>query len=539
MQPAPLPSIFRATAVRELTRPAATVQPVLVRALLVAGFVIETQMLTVITAQRGSKYAGAGQKPDKIPMTLSIRLTEGGGPEAEPEGVRGGCTAQIVLQDRWSGGFGRTAGLAANYRTTFESIIADLDRALADMASAPFAPMECSVPAGLVAAGGPSALGRAIDRTNQALEATPGQRRPTPTGSVTLVLPEAYAEIDWTELQAMMTAGLLIATRPGALPERLAGEVGRVVATLETAAPPAGASPGTVQIELDAAARPVIDFLSLQSELRGKLPLRTLQVCTTCRLEKVINPDFQKLQAKNRRLRILSTTVGGAISPHGVSAFLLIGRLAQLKLLDPDFVCPRCQGMTAESSLVTFCPRCGDRRAEAALRDCPHCKHDLRTEVTIGSLWEEGKPPVQAWSAGYGAPAGAVSGAWASSTVELGALPPPVPGTQVGGAAPASEAPPEYLSYPPPTWYAGPQADQTPTAAQPAAQTQPMPAIRPQPVPAIQTQPMPAIQRPVQAGTPPPAWHADPHGRHELRWWDGTRWTEHVFTRGVAAQDPV
>lgn len=34
-------------------------------------------------------------------------------------------------------------------------------------------------------------------------------------------------------------------------------------------------------------------------------------------------------------------------------------------------------------------------------------------------------------------------------------------------------------------------------------------------------------------------WAPDPHGRHELRWWDGSAWTAHVSDAGVAAVDPV
>lgn len=37
----------------------------------------------------------------------------------------------------------------------------------------------------------------------------------------------------------------------------------------------------------------------------------------------------------------------------------------------------------------------------------------------------------------------------------------------------------------------------------------------------------------------PPAWHPDPTGKHDHRWWDGTRWTEHVADRGVASVDPI
>jgi uncharacterized protein (AIM24 family) len=34
-------------------------------------------------------------------------------------------------------------------------------------------------------------------------------------------------------------------------------------------------------------------------------------------------------------------------------------------------------------------------------------------------------------------------------------------------------------------------------------------------------------------------WHPDPTGRHELRYWDGTQWTEHVSDRGAVATDPL
>ena len=35
-----------------------------------------------------------------------------------------------------------------------------------------------------------------------------------------------------------------------------------------------------------------------------------------------------------------------------------------------------------------------------------------------------------------------------------------------------------------------------------------------------------------------PGWQADPTGRHEVRYWDGSSWTEHVADRGEAGVDP-
>jgi hypothetical protein len=41
------------------------------------------------------------------------------------------------------------------------------------------------------------------------------------------------------------------------------------------------------------------------------------------------------------------------------------------------------------------------------------------------------------------------------------------------------------------------------------------------------------------AGASPAAWHPDPHGRHEQRWWDGREWTSLVADGGVEAEDPL
>jgi len=37
----------------------------------------------------------------------------------------------------------------------------------------------------------------------------------------------------------------------------------------------------------------------------------------------------------------------------------------------------------------------------------------------------------------------------------------------------------------------------------------------------------------------PAAWNPDPYGRHALRYWDGTQWTEHVSDEGRASVDPL
>ena len=49
----------------------------------------------------------------------------------------------------------------------------------------------------------------------------------------------------------------------------------------------------------------------------------------------------------------------------------------------------------------------------------------------------------------------------------------------------------------------------------------------------------PAASTPA-AATPsvPAGWYADPSGRYELRYWDGTEWTEHVSRAGQQFTDP-
>jgi hypothetical protein len=37
----------------------------------------------------------------------------------------------------------------------------------------------------------------------------------------------------------------------------------------------------------------------------------------------------------------------------------------------------------------------------------------------------------------------------------------------------------------------------------------------------------------------PAAWHPDPAGRHELRYWNGTAWTDDVSDGGVTTKDPA
>lgn len=36
-----------------------------------------------------------------------------------------------------------------------------------------------------------------------------------------------------------------------------------------------------------------------------------------------------------------------------------------------------------------------------------------------------------------------------------------------------------------------------------------------------------------------PDWYPDPTGRHQYRYWDGSRWTGHVADQGITSSDPL
>lgn len=48
----------------------------------------------------------------------------------------------------------------------------------------------------------------------------------------------------------------------------------------------------------------------------------------------------------------------------------------------------------------------------------------------------------------------------------------------------------------------------------------------------------PVASNAVSTPSVPADWYKDPAGRYEFRYWDGTKWTEHVSRGGVRYSDP-
>lgn len=65
-------------------------------------------------------------------------------------------------------------------------------------------------------------------------------------------------------------------------------------------------------------------------------------------------------------------------------------------------------------------------------------------------------------------------------------------------------------------------------------QTNPAPGSERHQQPSMHTTPQ---SQPSQSA--PGGWHADPTGRHQVRYFDGLRWTEHVGDGGIQARDPI
>ena len=102
--------------------------------------------------------------------------------------------------------------------------------------------------------------------------------------------------------------------------------------------------------------------------------------------------------------------------------------------------------------------------------------------------------------------------------------PTPEPVMAIAAAAPVEE---------PAGWAA---AVETPRAEPAAREPEPQPAAvatrtQPEPAPAAQPEQQPVV-------TTPAGWYPDPSGRFELRYWNGTAWTEHVARGGQQYTDP-
>ena len=359
----------------------ARARQVLATALRQAGLTVTGEQLGLVTAERGGRFSGLTLAPEKVPLAVIADL--------EPDGA--GCVVVLRIEDRWKLPLGRNWGAISVYRGVFEGLAGELDRALGGLGPTgdpgPWVhdlgeDVAAMRGAADVAAKFNKAIGRQTDRI---LEGAPQQAGTSTASGVTsleLVTEAAVVSLDASVIDAMLTTGRLVVDRPGGMPAPLVADVQRFVLGVEEqleAHVRHGPVTGVVRVPIEKSDVPVVAFLYQQSRLREHVPLRLLMQCTTCRLEKVVNPDLVRLRERARRGHALTGSLGMVISGRGgISPYVMLGRLAHLKKSEPDFVCPRCQGLDADECVVTFCPQCGERRDEAVLRSCRRCDFDFR-----------------------------------------------------------------------------------------------------------------------------------------------------------------
>ena len=455
-----------------------------------------SEQISMITARRGSQPLGAAQER-KLPVMLTATFRP----------TSSGCAVKVRLADAWHSGIGKVWGMNGPYRTLLGEIQTEIDGALEPIAGdIEFDRATVTLETRDVT--GVSIANATIARTGEAVvekadePLTPGSGvTPRSLDAILLRSSKGIAAFDRLDVEGLLTVALVVSGRkvPSA-PPGLARDVDQLSTRIGMAL--AAQPSGRVTLALRDTEVPVTEFLVEQATIRKRLPLRTLHVCTTCKSEQIVNPDFEKLLERSRRKEVINGAVGATASKGGISPFLIIGSVMKLENFDIPFVCPKCQGLDADSSVVTYCPQCGERRDEAVLTACPKCDHDFAASVAddVAAMWQqEAAPPVDV-----------------TSPLLRPVMPLPAP-----PIVPAP--PPQFLSPPVIT---------------------PIPESDPQliPAPTEVTDQTITIERSRSSGRrplAPAAWYRDPASRHEYRYWDGTRWTAHVADRGVPSDDPL
>ena len=358
-----------------------------------ARFKVTAQQLTRVEAKRGSKFLGDALMVARLmPLAVSIELTA----NAAGSSLVGHFVDQHINLG------GKAWGLNESYRRLFTDALAAIDSHLARLdpqAAAAFGPGQFWSKGGAIGVleqvqtRSIELSGAVFDKANHVLEGGTHDDHPAAwkgVDSVTAVGSEGVAVLSLADTEAYLGVGVMIASDPGSMPPNLRADVEAYASRVERVlSSSAGAA---VTITLAPTEEPVFVFLHQQARIRDGLPARTLHVCRTCHFEKITNEDYERIAARNRTLTTIVGGIGATVSGGSIQPFIVLGQLFRLKKLDPDYVCPRCQGMEADEHLITFCSRCGDMRREAVLGTCTKCAYDFRSALSLEVLWQPRDP---------------------------------------------------------------------------------------------------------------------------------------------------
>jgi hypothetical protein len=465
---------------RQISSSSFEVRRILAEALRELGFQITVDQLTRIEAKRGGMLGYSIMMKKQFPVVASFEVAPG----------EDGCTVVGRLTDGVKS-IGKTWGANTQFRELFGDVQARVDLGLARLAGTipeSFTPARFWSRAGDIAvleqtsALTSKAVGGAVGVASKKLE---GSSDTTPkvwkgVDSVTFTSSEGVAHFTLPETQARLGVAVMIASHPGSMPANLGRDVETLAAAIEMTLTAAGGR--ATQFPVSGTQRPVFEFLNQQAEIRSSLPMRELHICRSCRLEKITNPEYERIVARNEKIGDIVAGVGATIGKGGISPTFVLGQLFKLKRLDPNYVCSRCQGMEADERVVTYCPNCADLARDVVLKACPKCKFDYRTKSGATPLWAEPEPEPEpqpmpttsGWPVGM-SPSPAAPALPAS--VKPPAWPPAAP-----ALSPTAFVPPAPVSSPAATAPTAPTAPTVPTA--PAAPLDVVPAA-PSPAPAF------------------------------------------------------
>jgi hypothetical protein len=131
-------------------------------------------------------------------------------------------------------------------------------------------------------------------------------------------------------------------------------------------------------VSLDPETSRALSLVELQRRIRKSAPWRVAHVCADCRFERITNTAYGSLSRRNAWIR---NTIGlaGALVIPSATALTVGARAASMFRLEPEFVCPRCQGLDFDQYPSVICPKCSQLRREPVLDICPAkgCGYDF------------------------------------------------------------------------------------------------------------------------------------------------------------------
>ncbi len=472
------------------------------------GFEVTVDQLTRIEGKRGGMLGYSLMMKKQMPVKAAFDVTADG----QLIVVAGHLTDNIK-------NLGKTWGVNSRYREIFEEVQRRVDLGLARLdgaAAQAFAePSFWSRSADIGVLEQTNALtaravGGAVGTAGKILDGSPETTPKAWKGvdSVAFSSSAGVAVLTLAETQAALGVAVLVVSHAGAMPANLTRDVETFAETVEQALTSAGGR--AAHVDVSDAQRPALDFLYQQATIRSELPMRELHICSTCRLEKITNPEYERIAARNEKIGDLVAGVGATISKGGISPTFVLGQVFKLKRLDPEYVCSRCQGMEADERVVTFCPSCAELQRDVILRLCHKCGFDFRTRAGSGMPWAVAREVEPAGAPGEPADEPAVEAAPEPATEPMTAVEPVAAPVPDPAAVAAPEPAPVAVPVPDSAAVAAPEP--APVAVpEPESAPAPEPVASPAPAPLPPTwSPSPAWSAPPSAAPPQPAPFAPP-----------------------------